>query len=220
MRREMNFWMNWISSSRWAAQEWCVRCAGSRLQKHIALIACLRFDITIFIEASFMMLASITPRHCVNIAWVWCRHRDGPSSSSACCRRTPGTPCCWCPAAAPPGPAAAPSSQRHCSCRTQAPRYCPVVFVPSAKYYHHFINWWVEYNITVSAAIAIGLCAVQNTRVLFGIAKAIGILSTTLFWILWISSNNNTWSTWTWDLIDILTRTWTEQFILDLITVT
>ena len=27
--------------------------AGSRLQKHIALIACLRFDITIFIEARF-----------------------------------------------------------------------------------------------------------------------------------------------------------------------
>ena len=66
----------------------------------------------------------------------------------------------------------------------------------------------------ISAAIAIGLCAVQNTRVLFGIAKANGILSTTLFWILWISSNDNTWSTWTWDLIDILTRTWTEQFIL------
>ena len=43
----------------------------------------------------------------------------------------------------------------------------------------------------ISAAIAIGLCAVQNSRVLFGIAKAIiGILSTTLFWILWIANNN------------------------------
>ena len=42
----------------------------------------------------------------------------------------------------------------------------------------------------ISAAVAIGLCAVQNSRVLFGIAKAIGILSTILFWILWIANNN------------------------------
>ena len=42
----------------------------------------------------------------------------------------------------------------------------------------------------ISVAIAIGLWAVQNMLFLFGIAKAIGILSTILFWILWIANNN------------------------------
>ena len=66
MMREMNFWMNWISSSRWAAHEWCVRVRGPDCRNTLRWLHA--WDL---ISQYLLKLASVTLGHWVNIGWVW-----------------------------------------------------------------------------------------------------------------------------------------------------